>query len=189
MIPQTCKATWDQGGHLSPQARGDSLHLLFSSTKTRVIQCSVQMLSKCHQIFLTYEKTRLLCAPEWTCTCLSIESQEKILILFLLPLFTLCCFCPGGPSTPLLKMQLQRFCVYFWPMGSRMRCVQSPKRSVGRVEESKPGSFLSLLILGRNSEADLSPSNNSSGSDHGASQQSSSVHDWESCSVPVSFIY
>lgn len=150
------------------------------------------MLSKCHQIFLTNKKIRLLCAPDWTCTCLSIKSQETLLILFLLPLFTLCCLCPGGLSPPLLKIQPQRLCVYFWPREDQWAVgwgMCKPQGGLCRVEKSKPDSFLSLLILGRNSAADLFPSWTSSGSDQGASQPSSSVQDWESCSGPVSFIF
>lgn len=133
------------------------------------------MLSKCHQIFLTNKKIRLLCTPDWTCTCLSIKSQETLLILFLLPLFTLCCLCPGGLSPPLLKIQPQRLCVYFWPREDQWAVgwgMCKPQGGLCRVEKSKPDSFLSLLILGRNSAADLFPSWTSSGSDQGASQPS-----------------
>lgn len=59
------------------------------------------------------------------------------------------------------------------PVGGRMSMCE-PQGGLYRVEESKPGSFLSLLIWGRKFGTDLFPRCNSSGSDQGASQQSSS---------------
>lgn len=148
------------------------------------------MLSKCHQIFSNQHKHITVCT--WMNLHMPIHQKSRenfdfvviAVIYFVLPL-------PWRSQSPFAQHPATKaMCLLLTkrgPVGSRMGCV--PQGGLCRVEESKLGAFLSVLSLGRNSGADLSPRCSSSGSDQGASQQSSSVHDWESCSVPVSFSY